>query len=108
MTDVTNDIEAGEAAVSATSGADDELMSEPVPRARAGGVELTGEGGLRHRAFRAVSMVYGYLHIPRDTYHDGVRSVEVPVGHPREWHRRSRRPGLRQVLPTSVVDEGAW
>lgn len=60
MTEVSNDIEAGGAAVSATSGPDDELMSELAPRARAGEVELTGEGG------------------------------------------------LRQVLTTPVVDEGAW
>lgn len=53
-----------------------------------------------HRRFRAVTVIYGHLHIPRVTWHDGVRFEEVSVGYPREW--RCRVPGrsvLRRVLP---------
>lgn len=46
MTDVTSDIETGEAAVGATGAVDDGLVAELVARAQAGGVKLTGEGGL--------------------------------------------------------------
>ncbi len=42
-----------------------------------------------HRRFRAAVVVYGHLHIPRTTWHDGVRFEEVSLGYPREWHRRS-------------------
>ncbi|GGL53538.1 metallophosphoesterase family protein [Planomonospora parontospora] len=61
------------------------------------GTELTRDWHLRHDA-RAV--VYGHLHIPRTTWHDGVRFEEVSLGYPREW-RRWDRPGspLRTVLP---------
>lgn len=57
-----------------------------------------------HRRFRAAAVVYGHLHIPRTTYHDGVRFEEVSLGYPREWGRRGPSPGaargvLRQVLP---------
>ncbi|HEX5496708.1 MAG TPA: metallophosphoesterase [Mycobacteriales bacterium] len=53
-----------------------------------------------HRRFRAAAVVYGHLHIPRNTVHDGVRHVEVSVGYPREWGRRGHPHGLlRQVLP---------
>ncbi|MCY0950337.1 metallophosphoesterase family protein [Streptomyces sp. H27-S2] len=53
-----------------------------------------------HRRFRARSVVYGHLRIPRTTWHDGVCFEEVSVGYPREW----RRPGhprnvSRRVLP---------
>jgi hypothetical protein len=45
-------------------------------------------------------MVYGHLHIPRTTWHEGVRFEEVSVGYPREWRKRSGPPGrLRRVLP---------
>ncbi len=55
-----------------------------------------------HRRFRAVAAVYGHLHIPRVTWHDGVRFEEVSVGYPREWRRRGqRRSVLRQVLPAA-------
>lgn len=61
------------------------------------GTELTADW---HRRFRAVAMVYGHLHIPRTTYHDGVRFEEVSLGYPREWKRRTTPPGLlRQILP---------
>ncbi|MEV7239181.1 hypothetical protein AB0N06_36425 [Streptomyces sp. NPDC051020] len=46
MTDVTSDIEAGKATVDVTNAVDDGLAAELVARAQAGGVKLTGEGGL--------------------------------------------------------------
>jgi len=53
-----------------------------------------------HRRFRTAAVVYGHLHIPRTTYHDGVRFEEVSVGYPREQRRRGLPRGvLRQVLP---------
>jgi 3',5'-cyclic AMP phosphodiesterase CpdA len=53
-----------------------------------------------HRRFRAAVVVYGHLHIPRTTWHDGVRFEEVSLGYPREWHRRRRSgDGLRGILP---------
>jgi predicted phosphodiesterase len=52
------------------------------------------------RRFRAVAVVYGHLHIPRTIWHDGIRHVEVSLGYPREWRRRSRPPVIpRQILP---------
>ncbi|MDO0923998.1 metallophosphoesterase [Streptomyces sp. TG1A-8] len=51
-----------------------------------------------HRRFRATAAVYGHLHIPRTTWHDGVPFTEVSVGYPREWRRRpAGAPGLRRV-----------
>lgn len=53
-----------------------------------------------HRRFRATAVVYGHLHIPRTTWHDGVRFEEVSLGYPRE-----RRHGFggslapRRILP---------
>jgi predicted phosphodiesterase len=53
-----------------------------------------------HLRFNAAAVVYGHLHIPRVTWHDGVRFVEVSVGYPREWRRRAGCPGVpRQILP---------
>ncbi|MFI8288389.1 metallophosphoesterase family protein [Streptomyces sp. NPDC085614] len=53
-----------------------------------------------HRRYRARAVVYGHLHIPRTTWHDGVRFEEVSVGYPREWRRANHpRVGLRQILP---------
>lgn len=53
-----------------------------------------------HRRFRATTVVYGHLHIPRTTYHDGVRFEEVSIGYPREWGKRGHPRGLlRQILP---------
>ncbi len=60
------------------------------------GTEGTANWHLRYRASVAV---YGHLHIPRTTYHDGVRFEEVSVGYPREWSKRSQPPGLRRILP---------
>jgi 3',5'-cyclic AMP phosphodiesterase CpdA len=51
--------------------------------------------------FNVEAMVYGHLHIPRTTWHDGVRCEEVSVGYPREWrrphHKRTVPP--RRILP---------
>jgi 3',5'-cyclic AMP phosphodiesterase CpdA len=58
-----------------------------------------------HLKYNALSVVYGHLHIPRVTWHDGVRFVEVSVGYPREWRRWAGHPGVpvpgvpRQILP---------
>jgi predicted phosphodiesterase len=55
------------------------------------------------RRFNAAAVVYGHLHIPRTTWHDGVRHVEVSLGYPREWQRRSRPPAIpRQILPAEI------
>ena len=52
-----------------------------------------------HRAHRAASVVYGHLHIPRTTWHDGIRFDEVSVGYPREWQRRGgAAPAPRVIL----------
>jgi 3',5'-cyclic AMP phosphodiesterase CpdA len=54
------------------------------------------------RRFNAAAVVYGHLHIPRTTWYDGVRHVEVSLGYPREWQRRARPPEIpRQILPTA-------
>lgn len=61
------------------------------------GTELTADWHIR---FRATAVVYGHLHIPRTTVHDGVRFEEVSIGYPREWRRRGHPRGLlREVLP---------
>ncbi|MEV0918918.1 metallophosphoesterase [Streptomyces sp. NPDC049967] len=60
------------------------------------GTTLTADWHLR---FRAVAAVYGHLHIPRVTWHDGVRFEEVSIGYPREWRPRPARTPLRQILP---------
>ena len=52
-----------------------------------------------HRRFRAAAVVYGHLHIPRTTWHDGVRFEEVSVGYPREW----RRPGHPRTVPRRIL-----
>jgi 3',5'-cyclic AMP phosphodiesterase CpdA len=58
-----------------------------------------------HVRFNAAAVIYGHLHIPRVTWHDGVRFVEVSMGYPREWKQRGDRPGVprpgmpRQILP---------
>jgi hypothetical protein len=54
MTDVTVDVEAGEVAVGAKGTVDDGLVAELVARARAGGVKLTGEGGLLQQLTKRV------------------------------------------------------
>jgi 3',5'-cyclic AMP phosphodiesterase CpdA len=55
-----------------------------------------------HCRFKTAAVVYGHLHIPRTTWHDGVRFEEVSLGYPREWHRRrSSRPVLRPIAPAA-------
>jgi 3',5'-cyclic AMP phosphodiesterase CpdA len=62
------------------------------------GTELTANW---HHKFNVYAVVYGHLHIPRTTWHDGVRFEEVSIGYPREWRQQIRRHGwLRQILPT--------
>jgi 3',5'-cyclic AMP phosphodiesterase CpdA len=51
-----------------------------------------------HRTFQVACVVYGHLHIPRTTWHDGVRFEEVSVGYPREWQRRGAAPEPRVIL----------
>ncbi|MFJ4840421.1 metallophosphoesterase family protein [Streptomyces sp. NPDC088746] len=61
------------------------------------GTELTADW---HRRFNVAAVVYGHLHIPRTTWHDGVRFEEVSIGYPREWRKRGHPRGLlRQILP---------
>lgn len=63
------------------------------------GTRLTADW---HHRFRVTAMVYGHLHIPRTTWHEGVRFEEVSVGYPREWRARPGAPGrLRRILPTA-------
>jgi 3',5'-cyclic AMP phosphodiesterase CpdA len=53
-----------------------------------------------HARFRAAAVVYGHLHIPRTTWHGGVRFEEVSIGYPRErarWGAWTGQP--REVLP---------
>jgi 3',5'-cyclic AMP phosphodiesterase CpdA len=53
-----------------------------------------------HRRFRATAVVYGHLHIPRTTWHDGVRFEEVSLGYPRERRRwPTPRHTLHRILP---------
>ncbi len=53
-----------------------------------------------HRRFQATAVVYGHLHIPRTTWHDGVRFEEVSLRRPLEWDRRRLSQSvLRRVLP---------
>ncbi|MGW6205338.1 metallophosphoesterase family protein [Streptomyces sp. NPDC055089] len=68
------------------------------------GTELTADWHLR---FRAAAVVYGHLHIPRVTWHDGVRFEEVSIGYPREWRSRPPRSPLRQILPGPASEHGA-
>jgi 3',5'-cyclic AMP phosphodiesterase CpdA len=61
------------------------------------GTSLTADW---HCRFRATAVVYGHLHIPRTTWHDGVRFEEVSLGYPRErraWPTAPRIP--RRILP---------
>ncbi|MGO8957183.1 MAG: metallophosphoesterase family protein [Streptosporangiaceae bacterium] len=52
--------------------------------------------------FNATAVVYGHLHIPRTTWHDGVRHEEVSLGYPREWQRRAAPPAIpRQIFPAT-------
>jgi predicted phosphodiesterase len=59
------------------------------------GTTLTADWPARYRAAAAV---YGHLHIPRTTEHDGIRFEEVSVGYPREWQRRGSAPPPPRVI----------
>ncbi|WP_433308311.1 metallophosphoesterase family protein [Micromonospora sp. CA-269861] len=53
-----------------------------------------------HLRFDAATVVYGHLHIPRTTFHDGVRFEEVSLGYPREWQPRGPVPDpVRTIHP---------
>jgi 3',5'-cyclic AMP phosphodiesterase CpdA len=56
-----------------------------------------------HTRFNTAAVVYGHLHIPRTTWHDGVKFIESSVGYPREWQAWQQRgfevPIPRQILP---------
>jgi len=53
-----------------------------------------------HTRFNAAVVVYGHLHIPRTTVHDGVRFEEVSLGYPLERRRRLHGPRLpRRIVP---------
>ncbi|GAA2285924.1 IS256 family transposase [Streptomyces atrovirens] len=99
MADVTSGSEAGKAAVSGAGAVDDGLVAELVARAQAGGVKLTGEGGLLQQLTKRVleSALEGELtdHLGhergeraeggRENYRNGHRSKTVitesgPVG----------------------------
>jgi predicted phosphodiesterase len=59
-----------------------------------------------HLRFPVAAMVYGHLHIPRTTWHDGVRFEEVSLGYPREWQPRRIAPMLpREILPAAALAE---
>ncbi|MFL6072006.1 MAG: metallophosphoesterase family protein [Mycobacteriales bacterium] len=65
------------------------------------GTERTADWHVR---YRATTVVYGHLHIPRTIEVDGVPFVEVSVGYPREWGRRGDHPHPpRQILPAAVA-----
>jgi 3',5'-cyclic AMP phosphodiesterase CpdA len=65
------------------------------------GTERTADWHLR---YGASVVVYGHLHIPRTTWHDGVRFEEVSCGYPREWRLRESPPGIpRQILPYGTL-----
>lgn len=52
-----------------------------------------------HLEYRATTVVYGHLHIPRTLWIDGVRFVEVSLGYPREWRSYPRSQVLTRILP---------
>jgi 3',5'-cyclic AMP phosphodiesterase CpdA len=53
-----------------------------------------------HVRFNAAAVVYGHLHIPRTTWHDGVRFEEVSLGYPEEWRQKATQPVIpREILP---------
>lgn len=70
------------------------------------GTDLTRDW---HTRFSVSAMVYGHLHIPRTTWHDGIRFEEVSVGYPREWQRFGAPPRPRVILPSqAVVGQDVW
>lgn len=61
------------------------------------GTQATAEWPVR---YRAASVVYGHLHIPRLTWYDGIPHQEVSLGYPREWQRR---PGMVPGRPVQIL-----
>jgi predicted phosphodiesterase len=59
------------------------------------GTTLTADWHTRHQVLAAV---YGHLHIPRTTSHDGVRFEEVSMGYPRDWQRHGTTPPPPRVI----------
>lgn len=59
------------------------------------GTEATSRWHVEHHV---VAVVYGHLHIPRVTTHDGVPFHEVSLGYPREWQNRLRAPYRPRVV----------
>jgi 3',5'-cyclic AMP phosphodiesterase CpdA len=58
-----------------------------------------------HTRYRARAVVYGHLHIPRTTIHDGVVFEEVSLGYPRQRGRLSAHPAVpRRIVPRG----GPW
>lgn len=60
-----------------------------------------------HTRYRAAAVVYGHLHIPRTTRHDGVRFEEVSLGYPREWKPRGGPSTVRVILPGGSAEDVA-
>ncbi|MDH2427526.1 metallophosphoesterase [Sphaerisporangium sp. TRM90804] len=54
-----------------------------------------------HLRYNAATVVYGHLHIPRTTWHDGVRFEEVSLGYPRERRQYGwdGAKAIRRILP---------
>jgi 3',5'-cyclic AMP phosphodiesterase CpdA len=59
-----------------------------------------------HLKYRAEAVVYGHLHIPRTTWHDGVRFEEVSLCYPRERRRYGDPRAPRQILPAPASSPG--
>jgi predicted phosphodiesterase len=77
------------------------LLSDPVRALRHQayapwcGTTATADWHTRHQV---LACVYGHLHIPRSTRHDGVRFEEVSVGYPPQWQRRGTAPPPPRVI----------
>lgn len=56
-----------------------------------------------HVRFRARSVVYGHLHVPRVTWEDDVRFVEASLGYPREQRFREERGIVTEPLPRQIL-----
>lgn len=61
------------------------------------GTDLTADW---HTRFPTAAAVYGHLHIPRRTHHDGVPFHEVSLGYPKQWRARGWNGYTpRRILP---------
>ena len=56
-----------------------------------------------HVRFRARTVVYGHLHVPRVSWEDGVRFVETSLGYPREQRLREERGIRTEPLPRRIL-----